>query len=184
MEISDDDILLWLKTPGQQEKGFRALVSKYSERLYWHIRKMVIEHEDANDVLQNTFLKTFRGIEKYKGNAALYTWLYRIATNESLTFLEKLKRRKTVNIDDAANTLDRQLKSEAYYEGDHIQRTLQLAIATLPDKQKMVFNMRYFDNMKYEDISQILQTSVGALKASYHHAKNKIEEYVRHRSGL
>ncbi len=174
----------WLKTAGTQEKGFRALVSQYSERLYWQIRKMVVEHEDANDVLQNTFIKAYRGIANFKENSALYTWLYRIAVNESLTHLSKAKKRQTVDIDNPDLNLDRKLSASEYFEGDHIQHTLQLAIASLPDKQRLVFNMRYFDNMKYDEIADILETSVGALKASYHHAKTKIEDFVRRQTHL
>ncbi len=177
--INDEDILQWLKTPGSQEKGFRALVAKYSERLYWHIRKMVVDHEDANDVLQNTFIKTYRGIGNFKGDSALYTWLYRIASNEGLTHLKKKQRKQTMDIDDETLHLDNRLKSSTYFEGDQVQHVLQLAIATLPEKQRVVFNLRYFENMKYDDMSEVLETSVGALKASYHHAKSKIETFVK-----
>lgn len=158
--------------------AFNLIVRKYQERLYWHIRKMVICHEDADDVLQNTFIKAFQGLEKFREDASLFTWLYRIATNESLTFLKKQKSRFFLPIGDYQQQLERTLESEPHFDGDELQLKLQKAIIRLPEKQRLVFNMKYFDEMKYEDMSAILGTSVGALKASYHHALKKIEQYI------
>lgn len=178
-EISDQDIISWLSTHGKQEHGFRCLMAKYQERLYWHIRKIVVGHEDANDVLQNTFIKVFRSIDRFQGQSALYTWMYRIATNESLTHLQKMKKISAVALDDEEMMLRQKLIAEVHFEGNIIQEILQNALLTLPNKQRMVFNMKYFDNMKYQEISDILDTSVGALKASYHHARQKIEAYIK-----
>lgn len=179
MNITDDQILSLLQSQSSYEKGFRALMEKYQERLYWHIRKMVYEHDDANDVIQNTFIKVYRSIDKFKGNSKLYTWLYRIATNESITFLNKKKKKATSSIDDEEANLSNRLKADEYFDGDEIQLQLQLALETLPEKQRMVFNLRYFDEMSYADISEVLETSVGALKASYHHAVKKIEAHIK-----
>jgi len=179
MDMTDDQILSLLQNEGSYEKGFRALMEAYQERLYWHIRKMVHEHDDANDVIQNTFIKVYRSIDRFEGKSKLYTWLYRIATNESITFLNKKKKKTTSSIDDEDANLSNRLKADEYFDGDEIQYQLQLALETLPDKQKLVFNMRYFDEMSYADMSEILETSVGALKASYHHASKKIEAFLR-----
>ena len=168
-----------LKQESKKEFAFQELVSLYQERLYWHIRKLVINHEDADDILQNTFIKVWRSIDKFREESSLYTWLYRIATNESLTFLNSNKRKSFLPMNEASEFLANNLASDPYFEGDEIQLKLQKAIATLPDKQRLVFNMKYYDEMKYEEISEILETSVGALKASYHHAAKKIEEYLK-----
>lgn len=154
------------------------IVRKYQERLYWHIRKMVISHDDTDDVLQNTFIKAYQGLDKFREDASLYTWLYRIATNESLTFLKKERNRSFHSIDDYQQQLERTLVSDPHFDGDELQLKLQKAIIRLPEKQRLVFNMKYFDEMKYENMSAILGTSVGALKASYHHAMKKIEQYI------
>jgi RNA polymerase sigma factor (sigma-70 family) len=159
--------------------AFSLIVKKYQERLYWHIRKMVISHEDADDVLQNTFIKAYQGLEKFREDASLFTWLYRIATNECLTFLKKQKSRFLWPIGDYQQQLERTLESEPYFDGDDLQLKLQKAIIRLPEKQRLVFNMKYFDELKYEDMSAILGTSVGALKASYHHALRKIVQYLK-----
>lgn len=176
--LEDEAILKMLNISSSYDKGFRLLLKKYQERLYWHIRRMVVEHEDANDVLQNTCIKVYKGIKKFNGDARLYTWLYRIASNEAITFLKKRKRTKASSIHDEENNLENQLQADVYFEGDEIQRKLQLAIDTLPEKQKLVFNMRYYDAMSYQAISEVLGTSVGALKASYHHAAKKIETFL------
>lgn len=178
-EIADAQIITSCQTIGQQEKGFRLLLSKYQERLYWHIRRLVIGHEDANDVLQNTLVKAFKGIARFKGHSALYTWLYRIATNEALTFLKKQKRRNTQSIDEELCELANQLCADEYFDGEAATVKLHQAIAQLPERQKLVFNLRYFDEMPYRDISDVLNTSVGGLKASYHHATKKIEQFIR-----
>lgn len=167
-----------LKDPSTQEKAYRELMSLYKERLYWHIRKIVLIHDDADDVLQNTFLKIFNNISKFKGDSKLYSWMYRIATNESLTHLKKKASLNKIDNETLQNQLVEKLEADVYFDGDEIQFKLQKALATLPKKQKLVFNMKYFDHMKYDDISEILETSVGALKASYHHARKKIEAYL------
>ena len=154
-------------------------MAKYKERLYWHIRKIVVCHEDADDVLQNTFIKVFRSIERFKGDSALFTWMYRIATNESLTHLQKMKKISATALDNEELMLSQKLVADTHFEGDRIQETLQNALLTLPTKQRMVFNMKYFDGMKYTEMSEVLETSVGALKASYYHARQKIEAYIK-----
>ena len=183
-EIKDDELLALLAQPATLEKGFRLLMQQYQERLYWHIRRMVTEHEDANDVIQNTFVKVYRSVDKFKGDSKLYTWLYRIATNESLTFLKQRQRKSTDSIDNTDNFLDNQLAAESYYEGNDAQVLLEKALQTLPDKQRAVFQMRYYEEMTYQDMSEIMETSVGALKASYHHAVKKVEAYVKKQLGM
>ncbi len=159
--------------------AFKQIIEKYQERLYWHIRKIVISHEDSDDILQNTFVKVWRGLSQFREDAKLYTWLYRIATNESLTFLKQKKKRQSIPFLDVEHHLANTLESDHYFNGEQIELKLQKAILTLPEKQRLVFNMKYFDEMKYEDMSGILDTSVGALKASYHHAVKKIEKYLK-----
>ena len=175
--MSDEQILAEMHHPDTQEKAFRALMTKYQERLYLHIRRMKIEHADADDVLQNTFIKVFRNIKKFQGKSELYTWLYRIATNEAITFLRQKKRRQSTSIDDESTTY--QLEADTWFDGNEAQRKLKAAIDTLPNKQQRVFNMRYFDEMTYKDISAAVGTSVGGLKASYHHAVKKIEDFLK-----
>ncbi len=177
--ITDEQLVQQMKNPATMEQGFRLLMQTYQERLYHHIRRMVITHEDANDVLQNVFIKVFKSIKNFKGDSKLYTWLYRIATNESITYLKKRNKRQSASIDESENGLANQLKADVYFDGDEIQIKLQQALNTLPEKQRLVFNMRYYDNMSYQDISDVLKTSVGALKASYHHAAKKIEAYLK-----
>ncbi len=167
-----------LKNPKTVDSAFAELLSLYKEKLYWHIRKMVISHEDADDVLQNTFIKIYRNISNFKGESKLYSWMYRIATNEAITHLNKAAKMRNIDIDTLQNQKINQLESDVYFDGDEIQLQLQKALITLPQKQRIVFNMRYFDDMKYEEMAEILETSVGALKASYHHARKKIEEYL------
>ena len=168
-----------LKDTKNKESAFRELISQYKERLYWHIRKIVISHDDADDVLQNTFIKVFKNIDKFKGDSKLYSWMYRIATNESVTFINKRAKERNVDISEIHSELAATLQSDVYFSGDEIQLILQKAIATLPTKQQLVFNMKYFDELKYSQISEILTTSVGALKASYFHAVKKIEKYIQ-----
>lgn len=175
----DQEIISDLKTKEGRNLAFSALVSKYKERLYWHIRKIVINHDDADDVLQNTFMKVWNSIDGFREEAGLYTWLYRIATNEAITHLNNVKKRSILGLSDVSEYLVGSLHSDPYFDGDEIQMKLQEAIAALPEKQRLVFNMKYFDNMKYEDMSEILDTSVGALKASYHHAVKKIETHFK-----
>jgi len=176
---NDQQILESLNDPATREQAFRHLISKYKERLYWHIRKIVLNHDDADDVLQNTFIKIWNGIDSFRAESGLYTWLYRIATNESITFLNQRKRKMMSSLTDEKGYLIDNLESDSYFDGDVWQMLLQKAIATLPEKQRLVFNMKYFDEIKYEKMSEILETSVGALKASYHHAVKKVEEYVK-----
>lgn len=161
-----------------QPLKFEDLVSQYKERLYWHIRRMVISHDDADDVLQNTFIKIYKNLHNFNGESQIYTWLYRIATNESLTFIKKRKRTTQIGSEELQESLVANLTSDPYFNGDEAQLTLQKAIDTLPAKQKQVFVMKYFDELQYNEISEILDTSEGALKASYHHAVKKITEYV------
>ncbi|PQJ82231.1 RNA polymerase sigma factor [Polaribacter glomeratus] len=168
-----------LKNNKTKEKAFRLLISKYKERLYWHIRKIVISHDDADDVLQNTFIKIFKNIDKFNEQSKLYSWMYRIATNESITFINKRAKDRSVDISDYHQQLASTLESDIYFTGNEIQVILQKAIATLPQKQQLVFNMKYFDEIKYNEMSEILETSVGALKASYFHAVKKIENYIK-----
>jgi RNA polymerase sigma factor (sigma-70 family) len=177
--INDQLILDNLKDPSTKEIAFRYLISKYKERLYWHIRKILLNHDDTDDVLQNTFIKIWNGLDSFRAESNLFTWLYRIATNESITFLNQRKRRMTLGLHDENEYLISNLESDTYFDGDEWQMILQKAIAKLPDKQRLVFNMKYFEEIKYEEMSEILETSVGALKASYHHAVKKIEEYVK-----
>lgn len=179
MENDDRELIADLKQESKRDLAFHVLVKKYQERLYWHIRKIVMSHEDADDVLQNTFIKVWKSIDKFREESSLYTWLYRIATNESLTFINSKKRKNFMPLNDVSEYLMENLMSDPYFEGDKIQLKLQEAILRLPAKQRIVFNLKYFDEMKYEDMSQVLDTSVGALKASYHHATKKIEDYFK-----
>jgi len=156
------------------------MVRKYQQKIYWHIRKMVIDHDDADDLVQEVFIKVWKHIENFREDAQLYTWIYRIATNECLNFLRKKKNKFFLPIHDVQNELTQKLDSSPYIDGDEIQLKLQKALLKLPEKQRLVFNMKYFDEMKYEEISEITDTSVGSLKASYHHAVKKIEEFIKH----
>ena len=178
-QYNEEEIVLQLRDPDTQRNAFSKVVGHYGEKLYWHIRRLVLNHEDANDLLQNTFLKAWGSIEYFRGDAKLSTWLYRIAVNEALTFLARERERRNLTADDTDDFLLSHVESDEYFDGDRAQRLLQEAVLQLPEKQRLVFNMRYFDEMKYEDMSEILGTSVGALKASYHHAAKKIEEYLQ-----
>ena len=172
-------LLSQLKLDNSKELAFKTLVKRYKEKLYWHIRKIVISHNDADDVLQNTFIKIFRNIDKFKGDSKLYTWMYRIATNESISFLNSKAKRNQVSNETLNENTIQNLVADVYFEGDEIQLKLQKAIAQLPRIQQLVFNMRYFDDIKYKDMSSILETSEGALKASYHIAVKKIKTYLQ-----
>jgi RNA polymerase sigma-70 factor (ECF subfamily) len=178
MEFNEIEIVAQLQDPGRQRQAFAQVVAQFSEKLYWQIRKIVIAHDDANDVLQNTFLKAWSNIDYFRGESKLSTWLFRIAVNESITFINKQNTQNKTSIDDADSVLLGKLESDEWIDGDELQLKLQRAILTLPQKQRLVFNMRYFDEMKYDEMSEILGTSVGALKASYHHAAKKIEDYL------
>ncbi|WP_369994057.1 RNA polymerase sigma factor [Winogradskyella sp.] len=176
--IDESEFITRLQNPKSKETAFRELLSLYKERLYWHIRKIVISHDDTDDVLQNTFIKVHRSIDKFKGDSKLYSWLYRIATNESITHINKNAKRLQISNEEYQTNTINNLTADVYFEGDEIQLKLQRAIAMLPQKQQLVFNMKYFDDLKYKEISEILETSEGALKASYHLAVKKIENFL------
>ena len=175
---TDDELIAKLKSPETREQGFRELMSLYKERLYWHIRKIVYSHDDTDDLLQNTFIKVYRNIDGFKGQSKLYSWMYRIATNEAISHLNANAKRMKISSEEIQEQAVQNLKADIYFDGDDIQYKLQQAIATLPRKQQLVFNMKYFDDLKYKDMSDILDTSEGALKASYHHAVKKIESFL------
>lgn len=176
--ISDTALLVQFRSPITKEQAFTAIVKKYQEKLYWHIRRMVIHHEDANDVLQNCFIKVWKGLDNFREDAQLYTWLYRIATNETLSFLEQQKRKSTNAIDDISYHHIHAIQADTHFDAKKLEWKLQLAIQQLPEKQRIVFNLRYYDEMPYAEMSKVLETSEGALKASYHHAVKKIEDYI------
>lgn len=178
-EFPDDkELLMLFKDADTRERAYTSIIKKYQEKLYWHIRRMVVHHEDANDVLQNMFIKVWKGLDNFREDSQLYTWLYRIATNESLSFIEQQKRKSSVSLSDVENGLSEKLKAEKDFDSNKIEWKLQLAMQTLPEKQRVVFNLRYYDEMPYEEMSRVLETSEGALKASYHHAVKKIEHYL------
>jgi len=178
MEYSDDELILLFQDKNKSNYAFNLIVLKYQKRLYWHIRKIVITHEDTDDILQNTFIKALNGLNKFNKESQLYTWLYRIATNESLNFLKQKRMKYFLPLVDVEKQLSETLESDFYFNGDELSLKLQKAILTLPKKQRIIFNMRYFDEMKYEEISAILKITVGALKASFHHAMKKIEKCI------
>lgn len=171
------DLVARLRCPDTVRAAFTEVIALYSEPLYWQIRRLVQNHDDADDLLQNTFMKAWSSIENFRGDAKLSTWLYKIAINESITFLDRERRRRNLSLDDSEGAAAHAIPADDELDGNELSRRLQAAIATLPDKQRIVFNMKYFDDMKYEDISEILGTSVGALKASYHLAVKKIEQF-------
>ncbi len=175
-KFRDGDLLKLLKD--DINRGFRLVVETYSERLYWHIRRLVILHEDADDALQNTFINAWRNIGNFRKESSLYTWLYTIATNEALTLINKRARNSAVSLDDLGSWFADSVEGSTWFDGDTAQIKLQNAILRLPEKQRIVFNLKYFDEMTYEDMSVVLKTSAGALKASYHHAVKKIENIL------
>ena len=177
-EFSDQELLEKFREEGSRHYAFNLLVKKYQQRLYWHIRRIVIDHEDSNDIIQNVFIKVWKALDGFRSDSQLYTWLYRIATNESITFLNSKKKRFTISLGDVEHELADKMISDPLFTGDKIQLKLQQAILTLPPQQRLVFNMKYFDGLKYEEIAEILNTSVGGLKANYHHAVKKIEKYI------
>lgn len=176
--LDDKELLSQFRIPETRESAYTRIIRKYQEKLYWHIRRMVVEHEDANDVLQNMFIKVWNGLENFREDSQLYTWLYRIATNESLSFLEQQKKRSTVSLSDVESGLSNRIQADKHFDANKLEWKLQLAIQQLPEKQRVVFNLRYYDEMPYEKMSQVLETSEGALKASYHHAVKKIEDFI------
>lgn len=177
--IVEETLVQELKTKHTQAQAFEVLVNAYKKRLYWQIRGIVLNHEDADDVLQNTFIKIYKNIDGFKGDSQLFSWMYRIATNEALSFIKQRARMQGITDVDYQEKLVSNLQADVFFEGDEIQLKLQQAIATLPEKQKLVFNMKYFQELKYEEISKILDTSVGGLKASYHLAVKKVEQYLK-----
>ncbi|SCY00208.1 RNA polymerase sigma factor [Flavobacterium caeni] len=176
--MEEKEFIAQLLDPRTQNQAFQKLMAQYQRPLYSHIRAMVIDHDDADDVLQNTFVKVFQHLKGFKGESKLFSWMYRIATNEAITLLNQRAKRGRITSEELYNKKVDNLKADQYFDGNEIQLKLQNAIATLPDKQRLVFNMKYFEEIKYEDMSEILGTSVGALKASYHHAVKKIEDYM------
>lgn len=179
MHPDDKELLFQFQNTATKEKAFTAIIKKYQEKLYWHVRRLVVDHEDANDVLQNVFIKVWKGLENFREDSQLYTWLYRIATNEGLTFLEQQKKRTTVSLSDEESGLSNTVRADTNFDANKLEWRLQIAIQQLPEKQRVVFNLRYYDEMPYQEMSRILDTSEGALKASYHHAAKKIEEFIK-----
>ena len=175
---NEEEIIVQLQDPQLQREAFGKIVRHYSEQLYWQIRRMGLSHDDTNDLLQNTFIKAWSNLEYFRGDARLSTWLYRITLNETLNFLNKQRALNQLSLDDAEAATLNKLESDPYFDGTHTQLLFEQAIQTLPEKQRIVFNLKYFQEMKYEDMSDILGTSIGALKASYHHAVKKIEEFL------
>ena len=178
-ELSDKELLERFRHPDTKHYAFNLLIRKYQEKTYWHIRRIVIDHDDADDVTQETFVKVWKHLDGFKEESQLFTWIYRIATNEALGHLKKKRSRFFIPLINVENKLARTLKDDNFFKGDEIQLKLQQAILKLPEKQRIVFNMKYYDELKYEDMSDVLGTSVGALKASYHFAVKKIEEYIK-----
>jgi len=176
--FSEDEIVEKLRKPETRREAFTRVVEEYSEKLYWLIRKMVLSHDDANDILQNTFLKAWTNLDNFRGDAKLFTWMYKIALNENITFLNRQRAINSISIDDTDVFMLERLRGDEYFDGDALQLKLEEAILSLPEKQRIVFLMKYHDEMKYDEMSEILGTSVGALKASYHHAMKKIEAFL------
>jgi RNA polymerase sigma factor (sigma-70 family) len=176
--LTDLELLAKLRDPSTHSYGFNLLVKAYQHRVYGLVRKMVIDHDDAHDVTQEVFIRVYKSIKSFREDSQLFTWIYRIASNECITFLNKKKRRFFLPIEDVAKQLSALIETSDSIGGDEIQKKLQKAILTLPDKQRFVFNMKYFEDLSYEEMGSITGTTVGALKASYHHAVKKIEEYL------
>ena len=176
--ISDSELLEQFRNPITKEKAYTSLIKKYQEKLCWHIRRMVVQHDDANDVLQNVLIRVWKGLEKFREDSQLYTWLYRIATNESLTYIEQQKKKSSVSFSDVETGLSNKIKADENFDANKVEWKLQLAIQQLPEKQRVVFSLRYYEEMPYEEMSRVLETSEGALKASYHHAVKKVEDYM------
>jgi RNA polymerase sigma-70 factor (ECF subfamily) len=178
IQLEDAEILSMFQEERTRNHAFNLLLKKYQQKIYWHVRRMVIDHDDADDIVQDVFIKVWKSLPGFRNDSQLYTWMYRIATNECITFLNKKKQKNNVSIDEVGYDLADTLADSTYFNGDQAQLKLQQALLTLPEKQKLVFNMKYYDDMKYEEISEVLGTSVGALKASFHLAVKKIEAYL------
>lgn len=176
--IDDNELIFQFKNGNNRESAFTQIIKKYQEKLYWHIRRMVIDHDDTNDILQNLFIKVWKNLDSFRGDSQLYTWLYRIATNETLTFLNSKKRKNLISFDNEIINLSNKIEADSHFDGNKLEWKLQLAIQKLPEKQRAVFNLRYYEEMPYEKMSKIFNTSEGALKASYHHAVKKIESFI------
>ncbi|SEB13039.1 RNA polymerase sigma factor [Pedobacter hartonius] len=177
-QVEDEEILEKFSNENTRNEAFNLLISKYQEKIYWHVRRLVIDHDDADDLVQEVFIKVWKSLAKFRNDSKLYTWIYRIATNECITFLNKKKQRNQTPLDEVAEELSESLIASSYFNGDKIQMKLQQALLTLPEKQRLIFNMKYYDDLKYDEISAILGTSVGALKASFHIAVKKIEVFM------
>ncbi len=177
-QTTDTELLALFRETATKEKAFTEIVKKYQERLYWHIRRMLVDHEDSNDVLQNVFIRVWNALSGFREDAQLYTWLYRIATNECLTFIEQQKKKPSVSLNELESGLSNKIKADKDFDAQKLEWKLQLAIQQLPEKQRVVFMLRYYDEMPYDEMSKVLDTSAGALKASYHHAAKKIEDFI------
>lgn len=177
-QVEDSEILLKFSQEKTRNEAFNLLLNKYQQKIYWHIRRLVIDHDDADDLVQDVFIKVWKNLDKFRNDSQLYTWIYRIASNESITFLNKKKQKNNIPLDDVSTELAETLTASTYFNGDKVQAKLQQAILTLPDKQRLIFNLKYFDDLKYEEIADITGTSVGALKASFHIAVKKIEAFM------
>ena len=178
LQVEDSEILSKFQDEKTRNEAFNLLLKKYQQKIYWHIRRMVVDHDDADDLVQDVFIKVWKNLLGFRNDAQLYTWMYRIASNECITFLNKKKQKNNIPLDDVAYELADSLADSSYFNGDQAQRKLQEALLTLPEKQRLVFNMKYYDDMKYEEISEVLGTSVGALKSSFHLAVKKIEAFL------
>ena len=177
-QTTDTELLALFREPATREKAFTDIVKKYQERLYWHVRRMLVDHEDSNDTMQNVFIRVWNALAGFREDAQLYTWLYRIATNECLTFIEQQKKKAAVSLDEMDLGLSNKIRADKDFNVNKLEWKLQLAIQQLPEKQRVVFMLRYYDEMPYEEMSSVLETSTGALKASYHHAAKKIEDFI------
>ena len=177
-QVEDSEILEKFSSIKTRDEAFNLLLNKYQQKIYWHIRRLVIDHDDADDLVQDTFIKVWKNLEKFRSDSQLYTWIYRIATNESITFLNKKKQHNNTPLDEVSAELSETLIASSHFNGDKVQLKLQQALLTLPEKQRLIFNMKYFDDLKYEEISEITGTSVGALKASFHIAVKKVETFM------
>jgi RNA polymerase sigma factor (sigma-70 family) len=177
-QVEDSEILEKFSNIKTRDEAFNLLLNKYQQKIYWHIRRLVIDHDDTDDLVQDVFIKVWKNLENFRSDSQLYTWIYRIATNESITFLNKQKQRNNTPLDEVSGELEETLVASSYFDGDKVQMKLQKALLTLPEKQRLIFNMKYFDDLKYEEIASITGTSVGALKASFHIAVKKIETFM------